>query len=59
MVSTLRPMILWFLVEGHLGMGDMVAAMGVGEEDFGAVGRPFDRPPPVCFAAHRQTISSG
>ena len=32
------------LVERQLGMGDVVAAMGVGQEGFAALGRPFDRP---------------
>ena len=31
-------------VERHLGMGDMVAAVRVGEEGFRAVGNPFHRP---------------
>ena len=32
------------LVDGELGMGDVVAAMRVGQEGLGAVARPLDRP---------------
>ena len=31
-------------VESQLGVGDMITAMSVRQERFGAVGRPFDRP---------------
>ena len=36
------------LVERQLGLGDMVAAVGVGHEGLGAVGRPLDRPAEPC-----------
>ena len=42
----------------QFGMGDVVAAMRVGEEAFGAVGRPLHRAAAICFAAQTQTTSS-
>ncbi len=33
------------LVEGHLGLGEVIAAVGVGQEGFGAVAGPFHRAP--------------
>ena len=40
----LEPEHLVVLVERHLGRGDVVAAMGVGQERLAAARRPFDRP---------------
>ena len=46
------------LVERHLGLRDVVAAMGVGEEGLGAVAGPLHRAP-TFLEAHSATISSG
>ena len=46
------------LVECHLGMGDVVAAVRVGQEGLGAIRRPLHRAASTFFAAQTQTVSS-
>ena len=59
MVLTRKPGDLAVGVERHLGVGDVVAAMGVGEEGLGAVATSIspDGRPSATPRAH--TTSSG
>ena len=43
-------------IEGHLGVGDMIAPVGVGEERLRAVGHPFHRPPDALGRPQRHDL---
>jgi hypothetical protein len=44
------------LVERHLGMGDMIASMCIGNERFRAIGDPFHRPPDTLGGPQRHDL---